>query len=116
MNSTEGFTKKWGLGEKGDSMAERNPHLAHLIGKSEDELNNMFPNAKPLDSHECGLDNLDHAIFMEHEQHDYDMKKRGMIKVMYKVGDTGNLKDDWDHAFHKFFEWYDGNEWVELTQ
>ena len=53
---------------------------------------------------------------MEYNQREHDMKKRGVIRVMFRVGDTGDLKKDWDSTMHKFFEWWNGDKWVELTQ
>lgn len=87
-----------------------NPHLSHLAGKNMTELHKMFPDAKVCTSKTCEFNDIDHAIFMEAEQHDLDMQKKGMIKIMYEwINDDGSGKN-------KLFYWYDGNKWVKLTQ
>lgn len=97
---------KWWLNMSDDEMKKSNPHLAHLVGKTMSELKQMFPDAKICDSKICGFTDLDHAVFMESEQHDIDMQRKGMIKVMYRDLDGSN----------KIFFWYDGKQWVELKQ
>jgi len=78
-----------------------------------DELHKMFPDAPICDGVNCEMTDLDHAIFMEYEQEDINMQKKGIIKQMFlmnKNEETGEFNDI------PFFEWYNGKEWVELKQ
>ena len=85
-----------------------NEHLAHLIGKSMDELHIMFPDAKFCTSDKCGMDDIDHAIFMEYDQDLINTQRQGKIRVMYEI----NSVTDKERVFY----WHDGNDWIQLKQ
>ena len=92
-----------------NDMREANPHLTHIIGKNMEQLKAMFPLADVCTDNTCVMDDLDHGIFMEYEHDRVMAEKKGMIRVMYNIIDV-DLKST------KTFHWYDGEDWVELSQ
>ena len=96
-----------------ERMLELNPDLAHIIGKSMEELKLMFPLATACTHIDCDFDLIDHGICMEFEHDEEIMKKRGMIRIMYTDLD---FDDNNNMTSRKIFEWWNGDEWVTLTQ
>ena len=100
-----------------ENMIHEDLDSKHLMGKDMDELEKMFPLAIPCRHPDCKLTDFNHAIEMELE-HEYEtMKKRGMIRIMYKI-DQDDMKDGIlnNHARNKIFEWWNGEHWVRLKQ
>ena len=73
-----------------------------------DELRKKYPNAKHCNDPKCEFTERDHEACMAYAQNDYEMAKKGMIKTMYRM--------NYPEPDTKFFMFYDGKKWVELTQ
>ena len=82
----------------------------HLKNKSMKELREMFPDVEYCDDKNCDFSDFDHGIYMQYEQHDIDMIKKGMIKILWRITDP--LNGDFIHE--KTFHWFNGKKWVEL--
>ena len=79
-------------------------------------LQSKYPDVKLCTSLTCEFTNFDHEISYKYVQHNKNMAKQGMIRVLHKVGSTGDVELDWNSDTNRIFEWYNGKKWIELTQ
>lgn len=73
------------------------------------ELQIKYPDVKICTSPKCEFTDYDHEVCYKYDQHNADMAKQGMIRIMFRV-----LDESW--KTEKMFEWWNDKKWILLKQ